>query len=81
MKRYYVGLREGRRFVFNSPETPTVATHGSRYSSVIGPFRTKRAAILTAVTGGVNPHIRTVADAERIARSATAPRPVWEDNG
>lgn len=68
MKRYYVGLRAGKRFVFTSETMPTVATHGRSYTTVIGPFRTKRAAILCAVTGGNNPHLRSVSDAERIAR-------------
>jgi hypothetical protein len=67
-KRYFVGLRDGKRFVFASKVIPTQATHGARYVSVIGPFRTKRAAILTAVTGGSNPHIQQVSDAERIAK-------------
>lgn len=68
MKKRYVGRRNGKAYVFESDTVPTQATHGHLYNSVTGPFRTKRAAILCAVTGGFNPHIHTVADAERIAR-------------
>jgi len=67
-RKYFVGLRDGKRFVFTAETIPTQATHGDRYTAVIGPFRTKRAAILTAVTGGNNPHIQHVNDAERIAK-------------
>ena len=69
MKKYYVGKRDGRSFVFACEFTPTQQTHGMKYNAVVGPFRTKRAAILLAVTGGNNPHIQHVNDAERIAAS------------
>lgn len=68
--KFYVGIRSGKRFVFKSDVLPTQASHGQRYNAVIGPFRTKRAAILTAVTGGQNPHLRSVSDAERISKHA-----------
>ena len=68
MTRFYVGKREGKGYVFKSDIVPTEATHGQRYRAVIGPFRTKRAAILCAVTGGYNPHIQHVNDAGRIAK-------------
>ena len=64
--RYYVGFRDGGSFVFTADSAPTRASHGHRCASVIGPFRTKRAAVLTAVTRP-NPHILSVSDAERIA--------------
>lgn len=68
MTRYYVGKRQGKGYVFKSDIVPTEETHGMRYAAVVGPFRTKRAAILCAVTGGYNPHIHHVKDAERIAK-------------
>ena len=69
MKKYYVGLRDGKRFVFSSEITPTKETYGSRYAAVIGAFRTKRGAAFSAMTGANNPHITNVADAERIAKA------------
>ena len=65
--RFYVGLKGGRRFVFKSATVPTRATHGHRYNSVIGPYRTKRAAVWSAVQAD-NPHFQTAADAERISK-------------
>ena len=41
---------------------------GETVLALIGPFRTVRAAELTAKTGAGNPHIQCVADAERIAK-------------
>ena len=67
--RYYVGLggdEPGRR-VFCSKETPTADTF-VEYGAVIGPFRTKRGAQFMAKHGYNNPHCRTVADAERLAK-------------
>lgn len=70
MEKFYVGRKQGHagRVVFKSANTPTPEAY-PQFASVIGPFRTKRAAILTAVTGGNNPHIQHVRDAERIAKS------------
>lgn len=65
--RPYVGLKGGVRKVFRSDVTPTEDTH-PEYGAVIGPFRTVRAARYMAKHGGGNPHLVTVADAERIAR-------------
>ncbi len=78
--RLYVGVKvsaftlEGQqtgnvRTVFRSPSVPTVSTHGTLYNYCIGPFRTKRGADFMANYGGNNPHLQTVADAERIAAS------------
>lgn len=66
--KYYVGFRADKveRTVFKATETPTRAAF-PQYGAVVGPFRTKRAAILCAVTHP-NPHIQHVRDAERIAK-------------
>lgn len=65
--RIYVGHKAGSgRVVFRSPETPTPEAF-PQFGAVVGPFRTMRAALLSADTYP-NPHIRCVADAERIAR-------------
>ena len=75
MIRYYVGLRhgvgKGKRVVFRSAVTPTIKSHGQRYAAVIGPFRTKRAAVMMATFGSGNPHLQTVLDAERMAKRVT----------
>jgi hypothetical protein len=72
MTRYYVGKKHNSiaRVVFTSAITPTQQTHGERFSSVIGPFKAKRAAQFTALFGHNNPHIQTVSDAERIAKTS-----------
>ena len=69
MKRYYVGCKGGRREVFTAEKKPTEQSHGSRYNAVIGPFQTKKGAEFMAQQGGSNPHIQTVADAERAVKS------------
>jgi hypothetical protein len=67
--KYYVGVRSHGRglVVFTSKVTPTEMTHGHEYVYTIGPFRTKWGAIVMAKYGSNNPHIQSVADAERIA--------------
>ena len=68
MRRYHVGVKDnGKREVFRAKGTPTKATHGTQYAYCIGPFRTKRGATVMAESEHNNPHIQTVADAERIA--------------
>ena len=67
-QKIYVGVSKGTREVFRSAIAPTERSHGARYAAVIGPFRTVRAARLMAETGGSNPHLLSVGDAERIAR-------------
>ncbi len=65
----YVGCKPNdSRELFRSPDVPTEDSHGHLYAAVIGPFHTRRAAKLMATVGGNNPHMQTVADAERIAR-------------
>jgi hypothetical protein len=66
--RVYVGMKADNWAVFRSAITPTVESHGDVFNAVMGPFRTLRAARFTAKHGKGNPHIQTVADAERIAR-------------
>jgi hypothetical protein len=69
VKRYYVGIgSDGKRKLFRSAAEPEVHTHGSIYSAVIGPFRTKRGAEFMRDNGAGNPHCQTVRDAERIAK-------------
>jgi len=69
VKRYYVGIGpEGKRKLFRSASEPEVHTHGSIYSAVIGPFRTKRGAEFMRDHGAGDPHCQTVRDAERIAK-------------
>ena len=65
--RYYVGHKSGSKVVFPSAVVPTEKTHGESFNAVIGPFKTKRAALLMARYGYGNPHLQTVQDAERIA--------------
>jgi hypothetical protein len=69
-KKYYVGCKVGPREVFRYHETPSLVSHGGVYSAVIGPFRTKRGAewMADSQRGLGNPHCRTVADAERLAK-------------
>ena len=67
--KYYCGLKSnGEREVFRCAEMPTRATYGAHYWAVIGPFRTRRGAQFMAQCGYNNPHLQTVADAERIAK-------------
>jgi hypothetical protein len=65
--RIYVGVRNGKYIVFRSAATPTRKSHGSRYTYVIGPFRTLRGAAFMATYGRNNPHCRSVDEAERLA--------------
>lgn len=53
--------------IFACECVPTFASHGQRYAAVIGPFRTKRAAIFMSRTAP-NPHCRTVSEAERLVK-------------
>ncbi len=66
--RIYVGMKVGNWAVFRSAAVPTEESHGEVFNAVMGPFRTLRAARFTVKHGKGNPHIQTVADAERIAR-------------
>jgi len=70
-KRYYVGTKKpSRKFeVFLSAKTPTATSHGRRYGYVIGPFRTKAGASCMAKYGEGNPHLQTVSEAEKAAKT------------
>jgi hypothetical protein len=68
---YYLGKRlQGDWVLFASPVTPTKDTHSHLYTSAQGPFRTRLAARWFNRYGRGNPHVHTVADAERLAREA-----------
>lgn len=67
-KRPYVGITLDQYEVFMSEAEPTEETYGHLYQAVVGPFRTVRAAKYMAKYGRGNPHLQTVAEAERIAR-------------
>lgn len=72
MKRYwYIGVnhQDGKAYeAFYSNTPPTHDYHGHIYHAVIGPFRTKRAALWAEKYGMGNPHFRHVNDAERISK-------------
>ena len=68
---FYLGKRpQGNWVLFSSPCTPTQETHGHLYTCAQGPFRTRLAARWFNRYGWGNPHVHTVADAERLAREA-----------
>lgn len=68
--KIYVGTKpDHSREVFRSATKPTDESHGKTYLSVTGPFRTVRGAQFMALyQDGSNPHLLTVADAERAAK-------------
>lgn len=67
---WYVGIlaKDGTYEAFTCDNPPTRSLYGSRYTVVIGPFRTKRAALWAERYGRGNPHFQTVEDAERLSR-------------
>jgi hypothetical protein len=68
---YYLGKRpQGDWVLFASLANPTKETHGQIYTCAQGPFRTRLAARWFNRYGWGNPHVRTVVDAEHIAREA-----------
>jgi len=68
---YYLGRRpQVDWFLFASPVTPTQETHRYLYTCVQGPFRNRLAARWFNRYDWGNPHIRTVADADRLAQEA-----------
>ena len=68
--KWYVGCYHGEREAFRYATNPTGESHGDLYGAVIGPFKTKRAALWAAKYGRGNPHFRHVDDAERLSRYA-----------
>ncbi len=68
---YYLGKRpQGDWALFAFHCTPTKETHGHLYTCAQGPFCTRLAARWFNRYGWGNPHVQTVADAERLAREA-----------
>jgi hypothetical protein len=66
---YYTGhvKGNGNLELLYSVDTPTVEKWGARYGAIIGPYKTKRAALWAVKHGKGNPHFQHVNDAERIA--------------
>jgi hypothetical protein len=68
-KRLYVGKTYDQfHQMFWSEKNPTWASHGSEYSWVIGPFRSKAGAEYFIS----NPLVSTVGDAERLSKKKIA---------
>ena len=71
---YYLGKRpQGDLVRFHSPTTPTKASHGHLYTSVIGSFKSKVGASYYARFGQNNPALRTLDDVEEAARAGNGP--------
>jgi hypothetical protein len=66
-KQWYVGLVRNGLEAFRSELTPTETKYGMVYKCVVGPFKTRRAALWAEKYGYNNPHFQTVKDAERIS--------------
>jgi hypothetical protein len=76
---YYLGKRpQGDWVLLCSIHTPTQDTHGHLYTCAQGPFRTRLAARWFNRYGRDNPHVCTVADAERLAHEAARDNPIVE---
>ena len=70
--KWYAGLTKNHAFeAFRATATPTPSTHGDRFRAVVGPFRTRRAALWCEQYGYNNPHGQTVAEMEKLAKAAT----------
>lgn len=69
--KYYVGNNKNtsKLVTFKSKKVPTEKSHGRRFSYVIGPFKTKSGAVCMAKYGKNNPHLQTVSQAERAAKT------------
>ena len=65
-QRYYVGVSLTSRIVFRSAANPTDT---GTYNYVIGPFRSKGAALLMARYGFNNPHMNCVASCELLNKA------------
>lgn len=63
--KWYVGINGTNRVAFPSRQTPTADT--TPYAAVVGPFRTKRAAIWVE-NNGYNGWYQDVNNAERLAK-------------
>ena len=67
--KWYVGMVKDHFEAFRSELTPDETKWGPVYRCVVGPFRTKRAALWAEKYGFNNPHFQHVNDAERISRT------------
>jgi hypothetical protein len=73
MKKWFVGhIKGGKLVAFQCKDTPTADTHGRIYGAVVGPFKTKRAAMWAENNGPGNPHFQHVNDAERLSKEVQA---------
>ena len=68
MSKLWVGYDGTGYRVFRNDVKPSESSHGQWFTHCVGPFRTVRGACFFARCSIGNPHIRTVADAERIAK-------------
>jgi hypothetical protein len=76
---YYLGKHpQGDWVLFSSACIPTKETHGHLYTCAQGPFRTRLAARWFNRYGRDNPHVCTMADAERLAHEAARENPIME---
>jgi hypothetical protein len=67
---YYLGKRpQGDLLSFYSPTPPRAATHGSRYVSVMGPFRSQVGACYYARYGQFLPRLSDPDRIESLARA------------
>jgi hypothetical protein len=64
----FLGYNVGGKEIFQSDTIPTWKSHGGQYAAVVGPFKTVRGAKAMLHYGDGNPHMLTVADAERIGK-------------
>jgi|SRR3990167_715627 len=76
-RKWYVGIirgdyrvqeLRGKYEAFHDSKEPDHQAMGWKYTAVIGPFRTMRAALFTERFGQRNVHIQHVDDAERISK-------------
>lgn len=65
---FYLGRRKQGDLILFSAQPPTKESHGRHFTSVIGPFKSKVGASYYARYGRDNPHIRSTADVEHLAR-------------
>lgn len=69
--KYYVGVSPTSRIVFRTRVVPTFS-NPQGYQYVIGPFRSKGAALLMSRYGDNNPHMQHTTDCERFNRQLPA---------
>lgn len=64
----FLGYKNGKPERVDSPTIPTFQSHGNQFDCMVGPFRTVRGLKAMIKWGRNNPHMQTVADAERIGK-------------